>query len=135
MLLASHRACAFIDADGVRHEACELEGSAVDLVSAVGNPDAFENTVKELGASVVSHWRFRDHHAFEKGELAGLGERPLLVTAKDAVKLEGLGVPFGVLEVELEIVRGASVLAALLDALPVSESIRARRALHEGLHG
>jgi hypothetical protein len=39
------------------------------------------------------------------------------------------------LEVEIAILTGAPVLAALLDSLPTGRQARERRALHEGLHG
>jgi tetraacyldisaccharide 4'-kinase len=135
ILRASHRPAAYVDARGARRAAAELAGVEVELVSAVGNPDAFERTVTALGAKVAAHRRFPDHHAYTREDLAGLGTRTPLTTAKDAVKLERLGVPCGVLEVELRIDAGASVLDALLDALPVPDALRERRALHEGLHG
>jgi hypothetical protein len=40
-----------------------------------------------------------------------------------------------VLAVEIELVEGAAVLAALLDALPRGRAARERASLHEGLHG
>ena len=65
--------------------------------------------------------------------------RWLVVSAKDAVKLRPLAFAaravVRVLEVELELLEGAPALAALLDALPVSQAQRERAALHEGLHG
>lgn len=117
----------------------ELEGLEVDLVSGVGNPEAFEATVRGLGAAVREHRAFPDHHPFVAGDLAGLGPRPVVTTAKDAVKLAGLDLPEEsvvlVLDVDLEIVEGEDVLNALLDGLPEAAARRERRALHEGLHG
>lgn len=63
-----------------------------DAVCAIGNPASFFALLEALG------YRFRrrafpDHHTFGVGELAGL-PGPLLVTEKDAVKLERLqGLP------------------------------------------
>ena len=119
----------------------ELEGMEVDLLSGIGNPGAFEATARGLGATVCSHRRFPDHHDFSAGDLVGLGvERPVLTTAKDAARLEGLdGVSAPprtlVLEVELEVTRGRPVLAALLDSLPPTRAARERASIHEGLHG
>jgi len=113
-----------------------LRGREVVLVSGIGNPQAFEVTARELGARVVEVRAFPDHHAFEAGDLAALPMgAEALVTAKDAVKLERLGVTCLVLEVELELVRGAPVLDALLDALPLSQRALEREAIHSGLHG
>jgi tetraacyldisaccharide 4'-kinase len=116
-----------------------LRGREVDLVSGIGHPEAFERTVGELGARVVEHRRFPDHHAYAAGDLAGLGARPVAITAKDAVKLRrvagGLAPAIRVLEVELELVEGETVLEALIDALPPARARAERAALHEGLHG
>ncbi len=112
-----------------------LSGVAVDLFSGIGNPDAFERTVRALGANVCEHRRFPDHHAYAPGDLDGLGSagRTLLTTAKDAVKCTSPEVT--VLEVAVRMERGGAVLEALLDALPDGPVASARRALHEGLHG
>ena len=114
-----------------------LRGRAVDLVSALGNPAAFEATVRACGAIVASHRALPDHHAFTARDLEGLPApgRQIVTSAKDAVKLVPLGACFQSLEIELEILAGADVLAALLDALPEAAPARARAAIHEGLHG
>ena len=112
-----------------------LQGRAVDLVSAIGNPEAFERTVRALGGVVVEHRILPDHHSYEARDLAGLGARPLVTTAKDAVKLERFALPLWVVEVELEMRAGAELLSALLDALPAAPGQRQRAAIHEGLHG
>ena len=112
-----------------------LSGRAVDLVSGIGNPDAFERTVRELGGHVVEHRRFPDHHPFAADDFAGLGAdgRWVVTTAKDAARLEPgtrPSRPLHVLDVELVIVQGAPVLAALFDALRPGAQRREREALH-----
>lgn len=131
---AVHRPVRLRGADGAR-EPAELAGREVDLVSGIGNPDAFERTVRELGARVREHRRFPDHHAYGPRDLAGLGAggRALVTTAKDGVKLAREDAL--VLEVELFVRRGAPALEALLDALRPGSRERQRAALHEGLHG
>jgi tetraacyldisaccharide-1-P 4'-kinase len=93
--------------------------------------------VRALGALVRAHRRFPDHHAYRPADLAGLGAggATTVTTAKDAPKLAALGLWPAVLEVDFEIVLGAEVLEALLDALPRGRASRERAALHEGLHG
>ncbi len=115
-----------------------LEGREVDLLSGIGNPEAFETTVRALGARVRSHRAFPDHHPFEPADLAGLGELPVVTTAKDRVRLADVdhgSVRLVVLEVELVVVSGAGTLEALLDSLPSGRPRLERLALHEGLHG
>ena len=120
---ARHTAKALRDRDGRRTAVDALSGRTVQLVSAIGNPEAFEADVRRLGAEIGEHRVFADHHAYVARDLEGLGGESgfVLTTAKDAVKLDALGVPFHTLEVELEIVSGAQVLEALLDALPIGD--------------
>ena len=95
-----------------------LKGRPVCLVSGVGNPGAFETTVRGLGAEVRDVHVFADHHNYKREELTGLCESgvELLVTAKDAVKLRELGVACCSLEVELQITEGAAPLRSLIEA-------------------
>ncbi len=141
LLTGEHRALALVPAPAGACAAdspldlTALDGMEVDLISAIGNPDAFEASVTGLGARVGTHRRFPDHHAYGPGDLDGLGgKRPLLTTAKDRVKLPAEA-PVCVLEVEFALTGGAPVLEALLDALPPSAARAERAALHEGLHG
>ena len=138
---ARHRASALRSLDGAREPLEALRGRAVDAFSGIGNPEAFERSLAGLGAQVAEHRCFPDHHPYAAGDLAGLGRggRPVLTTAKDAVKLRAvagaLAPALRVLEVELELVEGQAALEALLEALPEARAARERGALHEGLHG
>jgi len=139
--LAVHRPSRLVAPDGECLSPGALAGREVELVSAVGNPEAFERTVTGLGARVTGHRSFPDHHRYTRADFPGLdgggagGDRWRVTTAKDAVKLDELGVRAHVLEVELAIEEGEGVLAALLDALPLGRPQLERRNLHEGLHG
>lgn len=137
LLFARHAVRAVRDSTGERRDPAWLAEREVVLVSAIGNPDAFEASVAALGARVVEHRRFRDHHAYDPQDVAdlGAGPRPIVTTSKDAVKLEAVGCPVAVLQVELEFVSGQPVLEALLDALPAGPAMQRRQTLHEGLHG
>jgi len=139
LALATHAPVALRALDGSRAELALLRGREIDVASGIGNPAAFERTLATLGARVVVRRRFPDHHAFTDDDLAGLGARPLLVTAKDAVKLRALATSalesVRVLDVELRLLEGSAALEALLDALSASHRERERAALHEGLHG
>jgi tetraacyldisaccharide 4'-kinase len=144
ILASVHRAARLTGPDGAALGLDALAGRTVDLVSALGNPEAFQRTVEALGARVGEHRTFPDHHAYGARDLDGLGPvghggngRWLVTSEKDAVKLDATrdGAACHVLGAELELVEGASVLAALLDALPRAQARRERAALHEGLHG
>lgn len=74
-------------------EGTEIDRQAsFDAVCAIGNPDSFFALLEALGYRFRRH-PFPDHHVFSGREFAGLAG-PLLVTEKDAVKLERLtGLP------------------------------------------
>lgn len=136
ILLARHRAARLTGPDGVKLALDELAGREVELVSALGNPEAFQRSVEGLGARVREHHVFPDHHVYVAADLAraGAGGRWLVTSEKDGVKLAGLR-RCHVLGTEFELREGGAVLAALLDALRPGAARRARAALHEGLHG
>ncbi|MFT5048896.1 MAG: tetraacyldisaccharide 4'-kinase [Chlamydiales bacterium] len=121
--------------DDERRGLDEFQGLEVDLVSGIGNPPAFEASVRSTGALVGEHRAFPDHHDFEQRDLERLGSRPVIVTAKDSVKLRGRGMDLWVLDVELELLNGRDELERLLDGLPESPRRNALDALHAGLHG
>lgn len=62
--------------------------ASFDAVCAIGNPESFFTLLEALDYRFRPH-PFPDHHAFSARELAHLSG-PLLVTEKDAVKLERL---------------------------------------------
>lgn len=68
-----------------------LRGCAVLAISAIGNPEAFESQLTELGALVTAA-RYPDHHPFSAADLTALAagaapEMLVVCTLKDAVKL------------------------------------------------
>lgn len=67
----------------------EQSGSRVmDAVCAIGNPDSFFRLLEAIDIRFRPH-PFPDHHAFAPEDLAPMAG-PLIVTEKDAVKLERL---------------------------------------------
>ncbi len=88
-----------------------LRGRAVLLVSAIARPATFADAVGRLGARVVAHAVFGDHHRFALTELerlaceAQLRDAVLLMTEKDAVKLAGDAPPHLVLRIALRFFR------------------------------
>ena len=74
-----------------------LKGERVVALSAIGNPDAFQRLLKSLGAMVVHHCVFPDHHSYSWPDvrrvvkMAGdLHADRIITTEKDAVKLRWL---------------------------------------------
>lgn len=137
ILEAVHHPVAIRDDEGWRLSVDVLEGREFELVSGIGNPESFEATVRSAGGEVVGHRVFPDHHGYRASDLLGLGggDRTVLTTQKDAVKLRAFLPKAWVLEIDLRLRTGAPVLQALLEALPPSRAERERRNLHEGLHG
>jgi len=125
-----HRTRCLRDERGAESDPSTLGGREVDLVSAIGKPDAFEASVRATGAIVRRHRVFPDHHRYVAADLEGLprADRRLVTTAKDAVKLAGFDIAFQTLEVEIAIDSGAAVLSALLDALPHARAASSRDA-------
>ncbi len=95
----------------------KLKNNNIALLSAIGNPDAFEKTVLSLGLKFKKHFIFRDHHWYKGGDLRRIedycsknGIDTIITTEKDAVRLGqgtrdmGQGLNMLVLRVQLEIV-------------------------------
>ncbi len=72
----------------------------VHAVAGIGNPARFFTTLTELGVEIRAH-AFSDHHAFRRADLVFDDGRPVVMTAKDAVKCRDLALDDAwVLEVE-----------------------------------
>jgi tetraacyldisaccharide 4'-kinase len=97
------------------------------LACGIGNPEGFLRSVKGHGVTVSGESRFPDHHRYVQADLDAVRDRAqaagsdaVLVTLKDAVKLERLeapgGVPWYALEAELTVTKGMELLEGLLYA-------------------
>jgi len=92
--------------------------------SGLGNPSAFPRTLGTLGAEVLAHQAFRDHHWYDEADLASLadaaeqaGADAVLTTEKDAVKIKAFSEsapPLYVLAVELTLAQGEEFLVEAL---------------------
>jgi tetraacyldisaccharide 4'-kinase len=106
-----------------------VSGKRVILVSAIGDPAYFKETVEGLGASVIEHIEFGDHHEYRNQDIDRIMKRCdersfdyIVTTEKDAVKFARKSFYFGrytllVLAVELEITAGKEHLVAGLHSL------------------
>jgi len=101
-----------------------VQGRKVYAFSALGNPRAFPGTLVALGAEMLHHQAFRDHHWYDAGDLAALaqwaaaaGAEAIVTTEKDAVKIQAFpegAPPLYVLAVELALTQGEELLVEAL---------------------
>jgi len=103
-----------------------LAGRRILGFCGLGNPLGFESTLKKLHAKVGAFRAFPDHHAYSDVELDGLEAEgrelevdALVTTAKDAARLRERpwSVPVWILDVDLELVQGASEIEAGLERI------------------
>lgn len=62
-------------------------------VSAIGNPQRFEASLKAHGIELLSTHHFRDHYAYSADDFAQFGDDCILMTEKDAVKCRDFAKP------------------------------------------
>jgi len=73
-------------ASGERREARpRVPGETVHGVAGIGQPRQFFTSLRQLGFQVTPHV-FPDHHRYRREDFADLAGRPIIMTAKDAVK-------------------------------------------------
>ncbi len=73
------------------HQMPPQSGSRVYAVSGIGHPQRFFDTLGSLGFEVLPQ-PFGDHHEFKLADLMAFDELPMIITAKDAVKIRSLAV-------------------------------------------
>jgi len=101
----------------------EVPEGPVVAVSGVARADQFEANARSSGARLAGSLRFPDHHAYTSADAERINSmaagRPLVTTAKDALKLEA-HMPAGsfwVLEQGVQIEAGSEQLSAALDSV------------------
>ncbi len=106
-----------------------LRGKRVVAFSGIADASSFDRTLDELGANLLAHHKFRDHHWYGQDDLKKIGESfranradVLVTTEKDAVRLgEGMGslagIPVTMIEVRSEIMAGEAELKKVLQKL------------------
>lgn len=98
------------------HQLDLLKGLRVVAVSGIAVPQGFEEGLRRLGAVVLHHTTYTDHHRYEQQEIidvvnGGLqrGADAVLTTEKDAVRfplMERYDLPIYFLRVEIEMFSG-----------------------------
>ncbi len=116
---AVHRPFRLVDEDGKEHALWPAAGKKVFSFCGLGNPQAFFETVRNLGVNVVGQKALLDHVQYTPnlvGQLSRSAEQRkadiLLTTQKDAVKLAGaeFSRPLWQLAVRMEITDGRKEL-------------------------
>lgn len=69
----------------------DFSGETVVAVAGIGNPERFFSTLRQAGIQVIERL-FPDHHRFSAADL-NVGDHPLLMTEKDAVKCRTIAPP------------------------------------------
>lgn len=114
-----------------RVELKDLKGPAVAL-SAIGDPESFEQTLISIGLKLKQIWRYPDHHPFSIDELRSIQsvreDYPLITTFKDFPRFpEGwrnlLNDNVYALSIKLKLSDGDDVL---MKNIAPAESVRAR---------
>lgn len=105
----------------------ELKGKWVGAISAIAVPEAFEGSLKKLGARVEIRRRFADHHRFDRKDVEKFMQRCverdmewIVTTEKDAVRFprpRSIDVPVFFLRIEVEILQGQEIWDDLVDRL------------------
>jgi len=105
--------------EDVQHDVAALKSKKWFAFSAIGNPTAFERSLKELGCELGDTMQFRDHHLFDANDHQQIsaaakqaGAESLICTCKDLVKLtpEQFDLPVFALQTQLEIFEGQETL-------------------------
>lgn len=96
-------------ASGKQIELVELMATPVHAVAGIGHPDRFFNSLQALGFSIEPH-PMPDHHTYTVADVTFNDDLPVLVTAKDAVKLQSLrALPTSVYEICTRVVASADL--------------------------
>jgi len=94
-----------------------LQGLNVAAVSGIAVPKGFEDELVRLGAKVLYHRRYADHHRYSQQEILNIinkgldrGASAIITTEKDAVRfpmIERRDLPIYFMRVEIEMLSGA----------------------------
>lgn len=119
---ATHTPVDLVAADGATTALVAIRDMPVALVSGIGNPRAFFNTVSNLTSRIGPERVFADHHAYTRADVESLrhwadqstsADATILTTQKDMVKLrltELAGRPVYALRIGIQFLSGEDVI-------------------------
>lgn len=117
-----HAPCALFEYPAETSSLDQLDGAKVAAVSAIGNPEAFESTLRSAGAEVVNAYRLPDHDSYSPETVESLRDwirqvpeeaNQVVCTHKDLVKLRTDrlgGLPIRALQIELMVDSGEPLM-------------------------
>ncbi len=115
-----------IDGSAAELPLASLAGQRVHAVAGIGNPQRFFAQLRAAGLELCEH-AFPDHHRFRGRELDFGDTQPVLMTEKDAVKCQRLGIGRGwylPVDAHFEPAEAAALLARVRQALETSNRSR-----------
>lgn len=128
-----------------RHPLEFLRDKWVGAISAIAVPEAFEHSLRQLGANVEIQRRFSDHHRFSRRDVETFMQRcverdmeMIVTTEKDAVRFprpRSIDVPVVFLRIEVRLLAGHDAWQRMVDhicqPLPVLDRILRNREAHQ----
>ncbi len=91
VLQASHKPKNYFDFIKRETVALDILKGPAACFCALGDPESFEITLKNLGLNIKKNWRFADHKEYKISDIKKIadmrGNLPLITTFKDYVKL------------------------------------------------
>ena len=106
-----------------------ITGKRVACLSAIGNPTAFEQTVRDTGADVADHFQLGDHAEFNREVVRQIDQwlnrmdtepDAIVCTHKDLVKIQTdrlAGIPVMAIQIDLEWIDDPSPLHKMIDSM------------------
>jgi tetraacyldisaccharide 4'-kinase len=104
-----------------------IVASTVGALSGIASPRGFEETLVALGAKLLYHKRYADHHRYSQQEILDVINRAaergceiIVTTEKDAVRfpmLERRDLPMFFLRVEIEMLSGSEAFNDWIDRI------------------
>ena len=128
---AAHEPVGLLDPAGAPVPLARLERMPVGLLSSIGDPQGFADTICGLGAAIVSDAVYPDHHRYTMAEVraalsaaAAAGAAHVITTEKDLMRLRPLLAELGptqptvwVLQIRMRFISGEDMLDARLAAV------------------
>lgn len=94
ILQGFYKVAEFYDIDRQKMGIDQLKDKKIALLSGIGYPQSFENTIKECGLNFVEHFIFPDHYHYEEEKLNKFFDKKgadldfIITTEKDFAKIE-----------------------------------------------